>query len=232
MAWASYKSSCTSQYDSLSSWFSSLRQVSKSRTGSKIYSPLYMSRTLSATMRLSGVSVLRVRLEDIIDMFPVSLRVPLLVLLVKEVFFVFWESRELLIWLLNCLLLFRRLFDLYLNSLRPLEILFCTKNRIENKNMGKTKNLILVGDIPKDAQESELKELFQQYGQIKKIYFHHFPDFLSQANLNDLQELVKLMKNSSKKNKAGDVLGHYCLISFSRRESVEKCIYASVNYGT
>jgi RNA recognition motif-containing protein len=98
--------------------------------------------------------------------------------------------------------------------------------------MGKSKNLVLVGDIPKEATESDLKSLFSQYGQIKKIYFHDFPDYLTSPNLNNLQKLVQKMKESKSQPKKSGVLGHYCLVSFSRRESVEKCIYANVNFGT
>lgn len=65
--------------------------------------------------------------------------------------------------------------------------------------MAKQRNLILVGDIPKDATEATLRALFSQYGQIKDIYFHSFPDFLSQQNLSNIQELVQISQSEGSK---------------------------------
>ena len=100
--------------------------------------------------------------------------------------------------------------------------------------MTKSQNLVLVGDIPKTSTEQEIKTLFSQFGQIKNLYFRYFPDFLSTNNLNDLVEMSKITTETISKSKqqSEEVIGLYCLVSFSRKESVEKCIYANVNIGT
>jgi RNA recognition motif-containing protein len=100
--------------------------------------------------------------------------------------------------------------------------------------MTKSQNLVLVGDIPKTSTEQEIKTLFSQFGQIKNLYFRFFPDFLSTNNLNDLVEMSKITSETISKSKqqSEEVIGLYCLVSFSRKESVEKCIYANVNIGT
>jgi len=95
--------------------------------------------------------------------------------------------------------------------------------------MGKNKNLILVGDIPLNANETDMRNVFSQYGQIKQIYFKDFPD-LTTLKFNTLLDkpAPKTVGPSAPKKP----LGHYCLLSFQRKESVEKCIFSNVMFNS
>lgn len=79
----------------------------------------------------------------------------------------------------------------------------------------KEKNLILVGDIPPSATEVDMRGVFSQFGEIKKIYFHKFTHFNGENMSNE------------EKNQ----IGNYCLINFMRKMSVEKCIFSTVMFG-
>lgn len=79
----------------------------------------------------------------------------------------------------------------------------------------KKKNLILIGDIPDTATEVDMRGVFSQYGEIKKIYFHRFSLF---------------GKDSGASEAEADTMGNYCVVNFARKMSVEKCIYSTVMF--
>jgi hypothetical protein len=98
--------------------------------------------------------------------------------------------------------------------------------------MGKSKNLILVGDIPLKANETDMRNVFSAYGQIKEIYFKDFPDLTTYkfSTLFKKGGYASPQKESIGPKKPKKPLGHYCLIAYQRKESVEKCIYSNVMF--